>query len=256
MDTSPVIDFKLSPLIYNDLIDRLVTNKSTFDYAIKLFHRSKLSSKESNARLNESIQHRNLVLIDDQNHFETDMAGQKRRRGVFTSGGIIFPEARAAMFLPPTSGERDIQINTFTQTMDRVTNNASNIDAFKISALGYLHFVTIHPFGFGNGRVANEVANFTLKKMGEKVFLPRPLFSEDKKKWKSVLSGIYSYMVGIGQDNPGFYSSIEDKSRHDWDVMLKYCQQVKDMPISRIEFPQKETVSKLADLFRSCSSPT
>lgn len=256
MDAPSAPEFKLPPLDYDALINRLVTNNSSFDYAIRLFHRSKLSSIESNARLNESIQHSNVPLPDALNQFETDVISQMRRRGVFARAGIIFPEARKAMFLPPTSDERGIQINTFTETMDQVTDHSNNLDPFKLAAWGYLHFVTIHPFGFGNGRVANEVANLTLRKMGEKVSLPRPLFSKDKKKWKSVLSGVYSYMVGIGQENSGFFSSIDDKSRHDWNVMLKYCQQVKDMPNSRIEFPQKETVGRLADMFRDCASPT
>lgn len=144
-------------------------------------------------------------------------------------------------------------MKAFTETMDHVTGRSNNLDPFKLAAWGYLHFDVIHPFSFGNGRVANEVANFTLRKMGERVSLPRPLFSKDKKSWKSVLSAIYSYMVGINEDNPSFYSDIEKKSRHDWNVMLSYCQQVKGMPNSRIEFPQSETVCKLADMFRGCA---
>lgn len=104
MDAAPTPEYKLPQLDYDALINRLVTNNSSFDYAIRLLHRSKLTSEESEKRLKASLQYVHKISPNTIMLHETDMKSQKRRRGVYNSTGVIFPEARAAMFLPPTSG--------------------------------------------------------------------------------------------------------------------------------------------------------
>lgn len=248
-------EYKLPSLDYDELIGRLVNKDASFEYAIKLFHRAKLTSKESGARLEDSVQHARESFPATFEQHEVDLTSQKRRRGVFRSNGMIFPEARDALFLPPDSEERTAQIEAFTETMDCVTEHSSKIDPYKLAAWGYLHFIAIHPFSFGNGRAANEIANFTLRKMGENASLPRPLFSKDKKKWKNVLSAITKYMIDFNKTDSGYFSNLEEKWRHDWDVMLKYCQQVKSMPETGANFPQEELVNYLAGMFRDCAKP-
>jgi Fic family protein len=79
-----------------------------------------------------------------------DIAGQVRRHGVRISGSV---------FVPPTPVELQPMLRDFFSWYRR---NKARMHPVELAALVHLRFVTIHPFGDGNGRVSRLMMNYVL----------------------------------------------------------------------------------------------
>ncbi|MBI5159702.1 Fic family protein [Candidatus Micrarchaeota archaeon] len=83
-----------------------------------------------------------------------DMAGRMREYQVAISG---------CRFMPPSPVEVPVLLNEFFKWYNR---NKEKIHPVELAALVHLKFVTIHPFGDGNGRTNRLLMNFVLHKHG------------------------------------------------------------------------------------------
>ena len=81
-----------------------------------------------------------------------DMAGRIRTHGVAISG---------SKFTPPTPVEINPLLKDF---FDWYNKNKDKIHPVELAAEVHLKFVTIHPFGDGNGRISRLMMNFVLNK--------------------------------------------------------------------------------------------
>ncbi len=79
-----------------------------------------------------------------------DMAGKIRKYPVAISG---------SKFLPPSHIEVYPMLSEFFRWYHK---NKKKLYPIELAALAHLKFVTIHPFGDGNGRIARLVTNFIL----------------------------------------------------------------------------------------------
>ncbi|RLE37865.1 hypothetical protein DRJ17_05580 [Candidatus Woesearchaeota archaeon] len=86
------------------------------------------------------------------NETKQDTAGKIRKHGVVISG---------SKFTPPLPVEINPLLNDFFSWYSK---NRAKIHPVKLAALVHLKFVTIHPFGDGNGRISRLMMNFVLKK--------------------------------------------------------------------------------------------
>ncbi len=86
--------------------------------------------------------------------FETkkDIAGILRKHQIAISG---------SKFMPPSPVEVYPLLNEFFKWYGK---NNRKIHPVELAALVHLKFVTIHPFGDGNGRISRLMMNFVLKK--------------------------------------------------------------------------------------------
>ena len=80
-----------------------------------------------------------------------DIAGKVRKYQVAIAG---------SKFMPPTPVEVDILLRDFFKWYNR---NKKKLHPIELAALVHLKFVTIHPFGDGNGRVSRLLMNYVLK---------------------------------------------------------------------------------------------
>lgn len=85
---------------------------------------------------------------------KADIAGKIRKYQV----GI-----GTSKFLPPSPIEVLPMLTEFFQWYNKNKNRAHPIE---LAALAHLKFVTIHPFGDGNGRISRLIVNFVLNKKG------------------------------------------------------------------------------------------
>jgi len=83
-----------------------------------------------------------------------DMAGKMREYQVAISG---------SRFMPPSPIEVPILLNEFFKWYNR---SKEKLNPVELAALVHLKFVTIHPFGDGNGRTSRLLMNFVLHKFG------------------------------------------------------------------------------------------
>ncbi|MDP2750507.1 MAG: Fic family protein [Nanoarchaeota archaeon] len=81
-----------------------------------------------------------------------DTAGKIRAHGVAISG---------SKFTPPSPVELNPLLNDFFKWYSK---NKDKIHPVELAALVHLKFVTIHPFGDGNGRISRLMMNFVLNK--------------------------------------------------------------------------------------------
>ncbi len=81
-----------------------------------------------------------------------DMAGKTREYQVAISG---------SKFMPPSPAEIPVLLNEFFSWYNRSKNKLHPVE---LAALVHLKFVTIHPFGDGNGRTSRLLMNFVLNK--------------------------------------------------------------------------------------------
>lgn len=81
-----------------------------------------------------------------------DIAGKIRTYQVGIGG---------SKFMPPTPVEIGPMLTEFFQWYNKYKNRLHPVE---LAALAHLKFVTIHPFGDGNGRVSRLVMNFILSK--------------------------------------------------------------------------------------------
>lgn len=83
-----------------------------------------------------------------------DIAGQIRKHGVGISG---------SRYVPPSPVELQPMLADF---FDWYTREKTRTHPVELAALVHLKFVTIHPFGDGNGRISRLMMNFALHKSG------------------------------------------------------------------------------------------
>ncbi len=81
-----------------------------------------------------------------------DLAGKVRNYGVAISG---------SRFAPPSPVEIGPLLSDFMQWYHQ---HKDKINPVELAALVHLKFVTIHPFGDGNGRISRLLMNFVLRK--------------------------------------------------------------------------------------------
>ena len=96
-----------------------------------------------------------LVLYWHKKLFDTtkpDLAGKIRQHQVAISGST---------FMPPTPVEVYPLVREFFRWYDK---NKNKLHPVELAALVHLKFVTIHPFGDGNGRISRLLMNFVLHK--------------------------------------------------------------------------------------------
>lgn len=85
---------------------------------------------------------------------KADIAGKIRNHGVAIG---------MSKFVPPTPIELDALLGEFFNWYKKVKNKLHPVE---LVALVHLKFVTIHPFGDGNGRLSRLMMNFVLNKHG------------------------------------------------------------------------------------------
>lgn len=83
-----------------------------------------------------------------------DIAGKIRQHQVRISG---------SRFVPPFPAELQTLLREFFEWYNKSKNKLNPVE---LTALVHLKFVTIHPFGDGNGRISRLMMNFILKKHG------------------------------------------------------------------------------------------
>ena len=83
-----------------------------------------------------------------------DMAGKIRKYQVYISG---------SRHLPPSHVELDLLIKEF---FDWYNKNKNKMHPVHLAALVHFRFVSIHPFGDGNGRITRLFMNYVLNKNG------------------------------------------------------------------------------------------
>lgn len=81
---------------------------------------------------------------------DDEIAGKIRDFNVAIDGTV---------FKPPNFQELNYELKEFLKWYNKTKNNP-----FELAGLVHLKFVTIHPFGDGNGRIARLLQNFVLKK--------------------------------------------------------------------------------------------
>lgn len=84
------------------------------------------------------------------NKTKSDIAGKIRKYQV---------AIRGSKFMPPTPVEVYPMLTEFFQLY-----NKNKLHPIELAALAHLKFVTIHPFGDGNGRISRLIMNFILHK--------------------------------------------------------------------------------------------
>lgn len=91
----------------------------------------------------------NKLLLDET---KPDIAGRIRNYQVALA---------RSKFMPTFPAELDILLHEFFKWYNK---NKDKLHPVELAALVHLKFVTIHPFGDGNGRVSRIMMNFVLKK--------------------------------------------------------------------------------------------
>ncbi|MGI0073082.1 MAG: Fic family protein [Nitrosotalea sp.] len=86
------------------------------------------------------------------NKTKADIAGKIRKYQV---------AIRGSKFVPPSPVEVYPMLMEFFQWYNR---NKNKLHPVELAALAHLKFVTIHPFGDGNGRISRLVMNFVLNR--------------------------------------------------------------------------------------------
>jgi Fic family protein len=81
-----------------------------------------------------------------------DLAGQIRKHQVVIA---------RSKFMPPLAIEMEFLLREFFEWYKK---NKNKLHPVELAALVHLKFVTIHPFGDGNGRISRLMMNFVLKK--------------------------------------------------------------------------------------------
>jgi Fic family protein len=81
-----------------------------------------------------------------------DIAGKIRKYPVAISG---------SKFMPPLAVEVYPMLTEFFKWYDK---NKRKVHPVELAAISHLKFVTIHPFGDGNGRISRLIMNFILNK--------------------------------------------------------------------------------------------
>ena len=134
-----------------DLLERGITpkNKSMQDALETKTHRDlffEILKSRRDLSLHE-IQEWHWKLL---NKTKSDIAGKIRKYQVAIKG---------SKFIPPSPVEVFPMLAEFFQWYNK---NKNRLHPIELAAIAHLKFVTIHPFGDGNGRVSRLVTNFIL----------------------------------------------------------------------------------------------
>jgi len=108
----------------------------------------------------EMLKYKKNITIATINHWhkelfketKIDIAGMIRNYNVGISG---------SKYIPPTTIELEILIREFFNWYNQ---NKEKIHPVHLAALVHLKFVSIHPFGDGNGRISRLLMNYVLNK--------------------------------------------------------------------------------------------
>lgn len=92
------------------------------------------------------------------NKTKPDIAGKIRKYQVKIGG---------SKFMPPSPVEIYPMLTEFFQWYNK---NKNKLHPVELAALAHLKFVTIHPFGDGNGRVSRLIMNFILNRKNHPMF--------------------------------------------------------------------------------------
>lgn len=92
-----------------------------------------------------------LLLLQN---IDDEIAGKVREFNVVISGSVFKPVPHELV---------DFEMKEFLSWYDKAKKK---LHVFEIAGLVHLYFVTIHPFGDGNGRMARLLMNFILKQHG------------------------------------------------------------------------------------------
>ena len=92
---------------------------------------------------------------------KSDIAGNIRKYRVGISG---------SKFIPPLPVEIYPLLIDFFKWYNQNKNKQEKLHAIELAVLVHLKFVTIHPFGDGNGRISRLMMNFVLNKKGYPMF--------------------------------------------------------------------------------------
>ena len=101
-----------------------------------------------------------------------DIAGRIRRHGVRIIG---------SRYTPPSPVELPPLLDDFFGWYGR---SKRKVHPVELAALVHLRFVTIHPFGDGNGRISRLMMNFVLRRTGYPMF---NIESKDRKAYYNAL---------------------------------------------------------------------
>lgn len=136
-----------------DLLERGITPSSKPIRDVKeaeshksLFENMMIYNKDLNLQI---VLFWNKILLEQT---KPDVAGKIRDYQV---------EIARSKFVPPMPAELDFLIGDF---FDWYNKNKNKLHPVELAALVHLKFVTIHPFGDGNGRISRIMMNFVLKK--------------------------------------------------------------------------------------------
>ena len=140
-ETKLIIDDKISPK------DKPLAEIKEAENHVKAFNYILAYKKDINLDFIKEI---NNILLGEIND---DIAGAIRDFNVGISG---------SEFIPPKSEKVPFELRLFFDWLQ----NAKKLHPFEFAMLCHLKFVTIHPFGDGNGRTARLLMNFILKRYG------------------------------------------------------------------------------------------
>jgi Fic family protein len=119
----------------------------------RLFYAEVLISKKKDLSLNLVVEwHRKLF-----QETKPDIAGKIRKHQTRISG---------SKFIPPLPVEVYPLLREFFKWYDRNKGKIELHHPVELAAIVYLKFVTMHPFGDGNGRISRLMMNFVLNKEG------------------------------------------------------------------------------------------
>jgi Fic family protein len=118
----------------------------------KLFFQILVSEKDLSLK---TILEWHKILFQDT---KSDIAGKIRENRVGISG---------SKFIPPLPVEIYPLVRVFLSWYQK---NREKTHPVELAALMHLKFVTIHPFGDGNGRISRLIMNFILRKKGYPLF--------------------------------------------------------------------------------------
>ena len=154
-DTQRIEGSRLSLQETADLLERGITPKEKPIRDVKEAEAHKeLFDEMLQAKKDLSL---NLILYWHNKLFQAtkpDIAGKLRKHQVAISG---------SKFMPPSPAEVYPLLRDFFRWYDR---NKTKLHPVELASLVHLKFVTIHPFGDGNGRISRLLMNFILHRHG------------------------------------------------------------------------------------------
>ncbi|MDP9306065.1 MAG: Fic family protein [Thermoproteota archaeon] len=154
-DTQRIEGSTLSLRDTSNLLERGITPKNKPIEDIKeaeahkkLFYKILMYQKEKDLSYNTILGWHQFLFRETK----PEIAGRIRKHKVGISG---------SKFVPPLGVEVYPQLKDFFKWY---TKNTKRLHPVELAALAHLKFVTIHPFGDGNGRISRLMMNFVLNK--------------------------------------------------------------------------------------------